>query len=84
MRVLAHRGAVGHRGDHVATEVLRMRAREADPLDAFDRIDCAQQLREARADVAAVRVDVLAEERHLADARSRKLFHLGEHLARAP
>ena len=61
-----------------------MRAREADPLDPFDGIDRAQQLREARADVAAVRVDVLAEQRHLADAVRRKLLDLGEHLTRAP
>ena len=71
VRVLAHGGALGHRGDHVAAEVLRVRAREADPVDPVDGVDRAQQLGEARADVAAVRVDVLAEQRHLADSLAR-------------
>ena len=37
-----------------------------------DRVDGAQELREARADVAPVRVDVLAEQRHLADTVTRR------------
>ncbi len=46
MRVLADRRALGHGGDHLAAEVLRMRAREADPLDPFDRVAGAQELTE--------------------------------------
>ena len=57
-------------------EVLRVRRREADALDAVDRVDRAQQVGElrpvlARAEVAAVGVDVLAEQRDL-DARRRR------------
>ena len=83
MRVLADRGTLGHRGDDVAAEVLRVRAREADPLDPGDGVDRAQELGEARADVAAVRVDVLAEQRHLADALRGEPLDLGEDLAGA-
>ena len=39
MRVLAHGRALGHRLDHGRAEVLRMRAREADPLDPVDGVD---------------------------------------------
>src|SRR5438552_11232501 len=74
--VLAHRVAVRHRGDHVAAEVLGMRAGEPDPLDALDRVDRAEELREARADVAAIRIDVLPEERDLANALGGELFDL--------
>ena len=54
MGVLAHGGALGHRGDDVAAEVLRVRTREADPLDPGDGVDRAEELLEARAHVAAV------------------------------
>src|SRR3954451_21820181 len=84
MRVLADRGALRHRSDDVAAEVLRMRAREADALDTGDRVDRPQKLRKARADVAAVRVDVLAEKRHLADALGSEPFDLFEDFARTP
>ena len=71
MHVLADSVALGDRGDDRLAEVLRMRAREADALDAVDRIG-AQQLAELGADVgrevAAPRVDVLAEQRELLDA----------------
>ena len=63
-------------------EVLRVRAREADPLDALDGVARAQQLREVAADVAAVRVDVLAEQRQLLHARAREALDLGQDLAR--
>ena len=61
-----------------------MRAREADPLDPGDCIDRAQELREARSHVAAVGVDVLAEQRHLADTLHCEPFDLREDLARTP
>ena len=38
VRVLADGVALRHRGDHVAAEVLRVRAREPDALDALDRV----------------------------------------------
>ena len=72
MRVLADGLALGHRLDHRAAEVLGMRAREADALDPVDRVARAQQLAELgvdlRREVAAPRVDVLAEQRHLSHA----------------
>src|SRR5918994_6539555 len=60
-----------------------MRAREADPLDAVDAVHCTQQLGEVAAEVTAIRVDVLAEERDLLDALGREPGDLGEDLARA-
>ena len=81
MRVLADRVALRHRGDHVAAEVLRMRAREADALDALDGVHCAQELGEAASEVAPVRVDVLPEQRDLADALAGETRHLGQDLA---
>ena len=48
--VLADGVALGHRGDHRLAEVLRVRAREADPLDPVDRVAGAQQLAELGAD----------------------------------
>ncbi len=81
VRVLADRGALRHRSDDVPAKVLRMRAREADPLDARDRVDGAQELGEARADVTPVGVDVLSEQRHLADASFGKPCHLRQDLA---
>ena len=72
VRVLADGGALGHRLDHRAAEVLRVRAREADALDAVDRVARAQQLAELGVDVgqqvAPPRVDVLAR---AASARAR-------------
>jgi hypothetical protein len=84
VRVLAHGCAVGHRLDHGRAEVLRVRAREADALDAVDVVARAQQLAELGADlrqqVAAPGVDVLAEQRHLAHAPAGELRHLGENV----
>src|SRR4051794_10951304 len=84
VRVLADCVAVGHRGDHGGAEVLRMRAREADAIDSVHGVHGAQQLCEVAADVAAVGVHVLAEQRHLADAVARERFDLGQDLAPAP
>ena len=57
-------------------EVLRVRAREADPLDPVDGVAGAQKLARTRsrcrAQVAALRVDVLAEQRDLAHALARE------------
>ena len=46
VHVLADCCALGDRGDHRLAEVLRVRAREADPLDAVDGVAGAQQLAE--------------------------------------
>ena len=85
MDVLADRVALGDRGDHRLAEVLRVRAREADALDPVDRVARAEQLAELGADlgreVAAPRVDVLAEQRDLLDAGAGELRHLGEDVA---
>ena len=51
MRVLADCIALGHGRDHRRAEVLRMRAREADPLDPLDRVDRAQELPELGANL---------------------------------
>ena len=87
MDVLADRGAFGDRSDHRLAEVFRVRAREADPLDPLDGVAGAKELAELRPDVrrevAAPRVDVLAEQRELLDALTGEAGHLGDHLSRA-
>ena len=65
-------------------EVLRVRAREADALDSVDGVDRAQKLGEVGADVAAVGIDVLAEQRHFLDPLAGEARHLGEHISWAP
>ncbi len=76
VHLLADRVALGDRGDHRLAEVLRMRAREADPLDPVDCVAGAEQLAELGVElgreVAAPRVDVLAEQRDLLDAFVRR------------
>ena len=86
VNVLADRIALRHRGDHGISEVLRMRAREADPVDAVHSVQRAQKLAELRrelgGEVAAPGVHVLAEERHLADAVARERGDLRDDVAR--
>ena len=64
-----------------------MRAREADALDAVDRIHRSEQLAEVRAEVGREvtppRVHVLAEQRDLPDALAGQALDLGHDLARA-
>ena len=65
-----------------------MRRREADALDAVDRVDRAQQVGELRpvlpgAEVAAVGVDVLAEQRDLDHAVGGELLDLVDDVAHA-
>src|SRR5262249_10337765 len=83
--VLADRVASRYRGDHRLAEVLRVRAREADPLDPLDGAAGAQQLAELgaelRCEITAPRVDVLTEERELADALAGELRDLGDDVA---
>src|SRR5206468_7840068 len=67
--VFAQARQFGVGGDHVFAHVLRVRARVADAVDAVDLVDLPQQVAEADAgllrQVAAVRVDVLPEQRDL-------------------
>ena len=63
-----------------------MRRREPHAADAVDRVERAQQVRELgpplpRAEVAAVRVDVLAEQRDLAHAVGGELLDLADDVA---
>src|SRR5256885_4018562 len=85
MGVLADRVALRHRLDHRAPKVLRMRAREADALDALDGIARAEQLAELspeiRGEIAPPRVHVLAEQRHLAHSFAREPRHLRHDLS---
>ena len=80
--MLAQRRQLGVREDHVLAHVLGVRARVADPFDARDRVDPAQQLGEggrgSQRQVASVRVDVLAEQRDLGDAVGGQPFELGD------
>ena len=91
--MLADGVELGVRADDVLAHVLRVRARVTDPAHAVERVQLAEQLRERRAlrpEVAAVGVDVLAEERELGHAVGREpaalVDQLGErarHLAAA-
>ena len=74
---------LGHRVDHVVGEGGRVRAREADALEAVDLAGGAQQLAEGEtvAEFDAVGVDVLTEERHLDRAVGDERLDLGEDLA---
>ena len=65
-----------------SAEVLGVRAREADALDPLDGVHGAQQVGEVSAEVAAVRVHVLAEQGDLLDALAGEALHLGQDLAR--
>ena len=61
------RGRIGHRLDHVIRECCRMRAGEADTLQAANLSRCAQEFAERLAvtELDAVGVHVLAEQGHL-------------------
>src|SRR3954447_1478586 len=65
-----------------------MRAREADPVEPTDLIERAQELAELRPEVGgeitAPRIDVLPEERHLADALLDQSRDFRDDVARSP
>src|SRR5919197_3596622 len=88
MHVLAHARTLGHRLDHGLAEVLWVRAREADALDAGDCVAGAEELAELGSqvgrEIAAPRVHVLPEQRDLAHAVSYKRRDLGDDLAEPP
>src|SRR4051794_35397816 len=78
------------RPDDVLAHVLRMRTGVADAVYALDRVDGCEQLAERprpalrRPQVAAVGVDVLAEQRDLAHAVGREALHLDDELLQRP
>ena len=84
--VLAHGVAFDHGGDDGVAEVLRVRAREADPVDPVDRVAGAQELAELGLElgtqVASPGVHVLPEQRHLPHTVGREPGDLGDDLAR--
>src|SRR5919197_4376322 len=86
--MLANRVALRHRLDHGPPEVLGVRAREADPLDPLDRIAGTEELAELgpdlRQQVPSPGVDVLPEQRDLANAVGREAGRLGDDLAGPP
>ena len=81
VQVLAHARALRHRRDRVGAKVLGVRRRVADALDAVDRVDGAEQVGELRAvlpgaEIAAVGVHVLAEQRELDHTVAGELLDL--------
>ncbi len=89
VQVLADGRALCHRRDRLGAEILRVRRREPHALDAVDRVDRPQEVREfgpvlPGAEVTAVRVDVLAEQRDLGDAVGRQRLDLVHDVAHAP
>ena len=85
--VLADARALSDGRDDGCPKVLRVGAREADPVDAGHRIACAEKLPELGLDlgskVAPPRVDVLAEQRDLSNARVREACNFGDDGARS-
>ena len=85
VHVLADGAALSQCRDHRLSEVLRVRAREADALDPAHGVAGAEELAELGAnigrEVASPRVDVLAEERDLLDAVAREGLDLRDDLA---
>ena len=81
-------GKLRVRADHVLAHVLGVRAGVADPLHAGHGVDAGEQLRErarrqaAPAEVAPVRVDVLAQQGHLGHAVGGEPLDLGHQLGR--
>jgi hypothetical protein len=86
VNVLAEGRQLGVGADHVLAHVLRVGARVADPVDPRDSVDPRQELGKGRpafaGQVAAVAVDVLAEQRHLAHAFGGEALDLGDQLRR--
>ena len=78
-------GRLGHRVDDVVGEAARVRAGEPHPLEPVDVAAGAQQLaeREPVAELDAVGVDVLPEQRDLEHALGDQRLDLGEDVARA-
>ncbi len=79
VQVVADRRRLGHGGDGLGAQVLRVRAGEAHPPDALDGADGPQQRGEERAapgQVAAVGVHVLAEQRDLGHPPPGQLLDL--------
>src|SRR5439155_9683519 len=77
--------ALRHRGDNGRAEVLGVGAREPDALDPLEGVARAQQLPELGADVRrevpTPRIDVLTEQRDLANALGGEPRHLRDDLA---
>ena len=88
VNVLADARALGHCRDDGRAEVLGMRAREPDPVDAVHGVARPQQLAELGVDVGTKvttpGVDVLAEQRDLPDAGIGEPRDLGEDVPRPP
>ena len=98
VQLRAHGRRLGHRGERLGPHVLGVRRREADPADAVDGTDGPQQVGEQRPrprrrvavaaggqlEVAAVAVDVLAEQRDLGDAGGGELADLGDDVVERP
>ena len=85
--MLAERRQLGVRAYDVLVHVRRVRARVADPIDPLDRVRRSQELGEPawlRTEPGAVRVDVLAEQRDLADAVLRQALDLRDELVERP
>ena len=86
VEVLTHGVALRHRRDRLGPQVFRVGGGEANPIDTVDRVDRAQEIGELwtplpGAQVAAVRVHVLAQQRDLGDAVAREFAHLVDDVA---
>jgi hypothetical protein len=97
VEVLAHGRCLGHGGDGLGPQVLRVGAGVADPAHALDVADGAQQVGEEGPDphvvapapggqreVTPVGVDVLTEQRHLHHPVGHELAGFGDEVVERP
>ncbi len=87
--MLADAFTLGHRRHGLGPQVLRVRRGVAEPTDPLDRVDRAQQVGELRAplagaEVPAVGVHVLAQQRQLGHAVAGEVGDLGDDVAHPP
>ena len=88
VQVLADGLALGHGCDHVVAHVLRVRAGETDARDPVHRVQVAEQTAEPGSlpggQVAPPGVDVLAQQRQLADAVGGQPARLPDQVVQRP
>ena len=84
--VLADLRQLGHRVEQLVVHPIRMRGQEANTLDAVNAVDHAQQIGQigAVAEILAIAIDDLAQERHFLHALRRQRADFARDVADRP